>query len=141
MEQAGLDLNLKDGKGIYVEEREEKSVQGRETHKDAWWWLMQEGETEWSCHGSSYDFSFLDHVPNWLLSCLSSLELKVSSSNQACQPWILATLLPASVTSSAPTPGQPDTAGESESLASWNPDAWLSFISHFSAAVAGPNHA
>lgn len=52
----------------------------------------------------------------FFLASLSSLELTVSPSNQACQPWILATLLPASVTSSASTPGQPDTAGESQSL-------------------------
>lgn len=53
------------------------------------------------------------------LASLSSSELKASPCDQACQPWALATChLPLLVTASAPTPGQPDSAGESQSLAS-----------------------
>lgn len=80
-----------------------RNIQRRQTQKDAWWRLTQEelhGEKESIQSGPATAQLMMTlasqtsptYPSGSFHASLSSLELKVSSSNQACQPWALATL-------------------------------------------------
>lgn len=134
MEQTGLELNLKEWEGHWSRKKgkwsEKAHAQGRRVV------VAEAGRRsmDMSCHGSSHhDFSFsnLSQFPaGFFLASLSSLDVMVSPSDQACRLYALATLgLPLLIASSSPTPAQLDTPGASQRLASWVPDAWQSFPS------------